>query len=268
MGQAVETITGSVEVTNNAIPFAVTPANGQSFAVRATNGISLIELESIWATYNDAGNLRIRSPRLHDDLNAINLQAVSGSTEVLTGDAFSQPLYSQDLLVVEAVFGAAPVNTHIQQMGMTFYYDDLPGVAANNRTAAAVMPNIVSYLSVPVTPISSATVGNYGQGVAINSSVDVFKANTMYALLGYITDGTASSVLVQGIDTGNLLVGGPGSEQTWLTRDWFVEMDEMTGKPSIPVINSQNKTGTQVFTTATTATVTTQVSLLFAQLTA
>lgn len=243
-------------------------APGQSFAVRATNGSSQIELESVWASYEDAGAVRIRSPRLHDDLNGIRLQAVSGSSDVLTGNAFSQALYSQDLLTVEAFFIVAPTNAHVQQMGFSFYYDDLPGVAANNRTAAAVMPNIVDYLSIPVTPVSSATVGQYGQGVAINSLVDVFKANTMYALLGYITDNTATSILIQGVDTGNLLVGGPGSEQTWLTRDWFVDMDEMTGKPSIPVINSQNKTGTQVFTVATTASVTTQATLLFAQLSA
>lgn len=266
MGYAIETVIGYGLNAAAATTQPLTAGLTQSFSVRATGGSTPISLETMWASFQDPGYFRVKSPRLHDDVTGIELQALGTNVSPLANEYFSQPLYSQDLLAVSAFFTAAPTATHHSFGAMNIYYDTLPGVNANFKTWAEVSAMIQSYYGVYVVPKSSATVGNWGAGVAMNQKQDQYKANSWYALLGYLTPTAIDAISIQGTDLGNLQVGGPGSIDPLITRRWFAEQEVVTGKPSIPIINSQNKGSTLVKVASATATTTYPISLLFAYL--
>ena len=70
------------------------------------------------------------------------------------------------------------------------------------------------------------------------------KANTDYALVGYLIDVECAAVRWRGADTGNLGVGGPGDELGRdYTSDWFMRLSRHYGMPLVPVFNSANKAG-------------------------
>jgi hypothetical protein len=266
MGAAIETVAASLTPAATATAQAMTPATGQSFNVRATASPSVAHLEALWAPSQAPGDLRIRSPRLHDDVNALRFASPLASSEPVAKDCFAQTLYSQDQLIVEEVYTAAPLVTDLAQAFMQVYYDDLPGIQGNYMTWAEVVAKVVSYFTLPVEPSSAAVFGDWGPGVAINSSVDVFKANSWYALLGYICPVEFGAMSILGTDLGNLMVGGPGSVRTDETRDWFKSMEDASGKASIPVINSQNKGATLVSVFDATTATAFEISLIFAYL--
>lgn len=271
MGYGIELVQGHLADAAAATAQAMTPGNTQSFSVRATaGGSAAVHLETIVGSFQDAGDLRIRSPRMHDDVNGIRVQAPAGVPTVLGAEGFVQPLFSQDNLTVEAVFTTAPTVNHVSIAGLVVYYDDLPGIAGRYEPWATVAPAIEQYLAVPVTPTSGATAGDWGAGVAINSTVDVFKANKLYALIGCVAQGAAAANglwAVQGVDVGNLLVGGPINNSPVDQRRWFWWLENQSGRPSIPVFNSQNKAATLVFAATQTAATAVELSLIFAQLT-
>jgi hypothetical protein len=266
MGYAIETVLGYLSNAASTGAQSLTAASGQSFNVRATNGQTTAHLEAVWGYFQDPGFLRIRSPRLHDDVIGIELQGVSTNPSPLADEYFEQTLYSQDSLTVEGYFTSAPTSTHYTGGALQVYYDDLPGVAGNFVSWAEVKARVQSYMGVYVSPTSSATVGQWGAGVALNSSQDVFKANGAYALIGYTTPTTFTSFSILGSDLGNLNVGGPGSTDPIVTRRFFPWMEETSGRPSIPVINSQNKASTLVYVAGPTASTAYPISLLFAYL--
>jgi hypothetical protein len=248
---------------------AMTALNGQTATIRATaNGNAPVVLQGIATDFQDVGDFRVRSPRMHDDVNAIRIAAPAGVPQWGANEYFAQPLYSQDTLTVEGVFTAAPTAGHISLGYLNVYYSDVPGISAVLRSPAEVMPNVVDILSIPVTPTSSATAGNWGAGVALNSSVDVFKANTLYALLGYVCPVGFGAWSIQGVDVGNLQVGAPGTTIVRDSRGWFGYMSDESGLPCIPVINSQNKASTLVNVSAIATATALEITLIMAQLSA
>lgn len=269
MGQGLEIVGCSLANAAAVGAQAMAALNGQSLNVRATaNGNAPVTLTSIATDFQDAGDFRIRSPRMHDDVNGIRIAAPAGVPQWGAAEYFDQLLYSQDSLIAEAFFTVAPTAGHTSLGYLQIYYDDVPGIAANLRSWAEVAPNVVNYLSVPVTPTSSATLGNWGAGVAINSTVDVFKANTLYALIGYDCPVAFGAWSLQGVDVGNLQVGAVGSTTPLETRRYFPYLSDDMGKPCIPIINSQNKGATLVNVSDKANATAFEITLHFAQLSA
>ena len=267
MGYGIETVAGILTNAASTGAQAMTAASTQSFNIRAAaSNTSPVTLETVWADFQDQGDVRIRSPRMHDTANALRVATIPSYFGALLDEYFEQPLFSQDNLTVEGYFTVAPTVNHISLAFLQIYYDDVPGIAANYRPWSGVQPNIVDYLAVPVSATSNATAGQWGAGVAINSSVDVFKANTSYALLGYIAPVAFGAWSIQGVDVGNLQVGGPGVANPIDTRRWFAYQELQSGKPSIPIINSQNKGNTLVYVSDRTLSTAFEITLLFAQL--
>ena len=179
---------------------------------------------------------------MHDNVQGIRERTIAATNRVLTSPFATQPLYAQDLLIAEEFGGAAETDT----MAWINYYSNLPGVAAQLFTWAAIQPRILDMLTVEVQCGAGAAIGAYSAPLAINSFTDLLEANSSYAILGYDCDVIGLSVGIHGPDTGNLRVGGPMTPERLETRDWFIRLSNVYGIPAIPVINSANKGATFV----------------------
>src|SRR5271170_3857272 len=80
---------------------------GQTGTVRNTALGSKVNLEAFWIDGIQTTIGRIRSPRLHDNVQGIRYNSPSASQYNLMGLAPQTPLVPQDLLLVEAAGAAA-----------------------------------------------------------------------------------------------------------------------------------------------------------------
>lgn len=275
MGLALETIVGYVTSGTGSTTFdALTNNSNQSFTVRSYAQGSAAYLENVWgATSAAPWLLSIKSPRLHDDVlgmeYAVGAYTNTGSTvifnpqEMIPGDQ-TQYLYATDTLSVTANATTA-TNKFVGVFNVR--YSDLGGVDARLYDWATIKPMIKNYVGFQVSPIASATVGLLGAGVALNSISSRWKANTDYAWLGYSTSTPVTAIVMNGVDVGNLYVGGPGLPNAAQTGNFFVQQSELYGVGHIPVINSLNVGGTFVFVADITASTAPNVVLHFAELT-
>lgn len=241
---------------------ACTGYTGQSPTVRNTALGSKVALEGFWGQNATASIQRVRSPRLHDNVQGIRYQVPVGVSPNLLGLRPFTPLVPQDTLVVEIQGGAAEADAAY----LNISYGSLPGSDGNYATYDQIRPRIVDIMTQEVTPGNPTAANQWSAGVAINTTFDLMKANTWYALLGYTVSAAVGGIAIQGPDTGGLKVGGPGLLNALETREWFLWMDEFSEEPGIPVINSANKGGTFVYAGDRTGAYAGVVDLLFAEL--
>lgn len=255
MGAAMEVITGRA-VNPSSTFTAVTMGTGDSNAIRNFLPGQSAFLTDFWALGATKGNVRIRSPRLHDNVQGIKASYAAATPVSVYNEWCQELLYAQDSLTIELTGDAADTD----MTSLLIYYTDLPGAAARLYSWEAIEPRIQHVMGTEVDITTGGTKGDYGGAVAINATFDQFKANQDYAILGYVTDTAMCTVGVRSADFGNLRVGGPGTNNKLDTRDYFIRMSKQNGVPMIPVFNAANKAGTLVDvvhnTTATAVTVT------------
>lgn len=245
MGRALECVAGFA--TNPGATFTtLTPSTGQSFTVRGTDINKGTWLMSEWAFNASAGELRIRSPRLHDFFSGIRNRITAAFSMPPNfspvGDSYAQRLYAQDNLTVELTGGGAEIDTAALLIG----YEDLGGVAGRFVDLPTLLKIGLNVVTIEVTVTAVAT-GSFGGAVAINSSIDNLIANTDYAIIGGTTDTRGDAVGVTGVDFGNLRVGFPAEPSVRdLTANWFIQLADSFSGAWIPVFNSANKTQTTV----------------------
>jgi hypothetical protein len=235
---------------------------GQSSTVRNTDLNSMVKLQDMWAKGATAGVFRIRSPRLHDNVQGIRFQNSAALNYQFLGWYPEEELVPQDQLIAEITGGAAETDAG----AFLISYDSLPGSDGNWAHWAQVKPRIEHITTIEVDTTASATVGNWSNGTALNATFDLTWANSWYAILGYVVSASVLAVAIQGPDLGNLKVGGPGNLDLVDTRNYFVLRDTMGDIPAIPIINSANKAGTFVFAVDTVASTAVNVGLVVALL--
>lgn len=261
MGRALEVLTGRV-LNPGAVLTAVTPNTGDTFVVKSYSDGSRARLFGMWAEAATAGIMRIRSTKFHDPVQGIRFRVIANSVRAFITGLFFQPLIMNDPLIVELSGGAAETDVAVALV----YYDDLPGSDAQLATWPQIKDKIVNLYEQEVIVTGPATAGDWSAGRAINADFDNMKANTYYALLGYVTDTQCAAVAVRGPETANLRVGGPGTTEAIETREFFIRLYEKTGEATIPVINSANRGSTQVFCADNAAAATLNVGLVMAEL--
>jgi len=238
MGKALEVINGRVTAPGPTLT-AWTIAAGDSLTVRNAPLDSLILLLKAWADNQAAGTLRIRSPRLHDNVEGIRLGIVLSEVRDLLPRRFQQMLVSQDVLTVQQ--SGSAVAGDIESGTLMVFYADLPGVSARLIDAASLLANMVNIMTIENT-LALGVAGGYSGEESIDAEFDQLKANTDYALIGYQVSAECACVGWRGSDTGNLRVGGPGDEVFKdVTGSWFYDLSREYGMPLIPVFNSANK---------------------------
>ncbi|MGH9492611.1 MAG: hypothetical protein ACRD2K_03840 [Terriglobales bacterium] len=238
MPRGLELVTGFVTAPGATLT-ALTMAAGNSATVRSAKEGSGIWLLEAWTDNQAAGTFRIRSPRLHDSAQGIRLDAAISDASPLLPMGFKQRLFSQDALTLE-LSGSAVVGD-IETAALLVYYEDVPGIEARFITPEVLMARGVNIMGVENT-LSLGTLGGYSGEEAINAEFDNWKANTDYALLGYLVDTECAAVRWRGVDSGNFGVGGPGKEDgRFFTNEWFLRLSRLTGLALIPVFNAANK---------------------------
>jgi hypothetical protein len=219
---------------------AITLAVGDTLQIKNSGG--QIKLLKAWTQSATANSFQIKSPRFHDNVNGLIYSPLG--TEIKNCiDSIPQSLVSQDTLLVnmKGSTGAGQINS----IGMLVFYSSLKGSDGNFLAPSQVMARAVSKTTVQVT-LALGTTGGYSGEVAINSTSDLLKANTEYAIVGYILNAKCASIGIRGTDTGNIRVGAPGSNEPEVTRNWFLDISKEYMLPLIPVINSANKANTLI----------------------
>jgi hypothetical protein len=260
MGVAIDTIHSFV--ANPGAGGANTAASpGDSLTVRNAKYTAPVFLEGIWRDGTAAGVVKVTSPLLHDNLQAIRLRGLAADSSRLTPWEFAQPVEPQDNLTVNVTGGAAETDGALLQ----FWYGDLPGSAAILKMPGDILGNVEQFLGQEVAVTASATIGTWVD-TAINATFDTLKGNRYYAVLGFLTDTLLSGVAVKGPATNNFRVGAGGSTIRVETKDIFLRMSEKTGRPHIPVFNSADKAGTFVSVVDKAASTTANINLMLALL--
>lgn len=245
MGRALEYIAGFV--TNaGATLTSLTMSTGQSATIRGTNTDKKTWLLSTNAFNATAGELRITSPRLHDQAQGIRQRITAAFSGPLApgynNQAFAQRLYAQDNLTLQLSGGGAELDTAALLIG----YDDLDGISGRFIDSPTLRSKGINVLTAEVTVTAVAT-GNFGGAVAINSSFDTLIANTDYAIIGGLVDTRGCAVGITAVDFGNLRLGFPCEPSIRdVTANWFQGLSTTFNAPYIPVFNSANKTTTLI----------------------
>lgn len=239
MGIAMELITGRT-THPAAVETDLTMNTGNSLTVRAAKEGSKISIINIFAKTQSAGTFKVLSPKMHDNVQNIRFNTIALDSNDLMPYEFKQEVYSQDILRCILSCAGDAVGD-IEFGNLILHYDDLDGVSANLLAWDDVKDRIRNFLTVTTTHNFGVT-GDYSGEVSLNSTYDLMKGNTEYALLGYICSGLCDCIRWRGSDTGNLGVGGPGYIKfVGDTRDWFIKISKATGLSTIPIFNSANK---------------------------
>lgn len=260
MPLAMEVITG--KAVNPATYTSLTMATGDSATVKNFAPGSQAWLLDMWALGATAGNVRVRSPRLHDNVQGIKASFAASLPVPLLNEYQRETLYAQDNLTLEVI----DAGTETDMASFLMYYQDLPGTAARLYNWNEIAPRIVHTMGTEVDMTTGTTLGDYGGAAAINATFDQFKANTDYAILGYVTNAALGTVRIRSSDFGNLGIGGPGTNNKIETRDYFTRLSRSLGIPTIPVFNAANKANTIVDTASNLSATAVTVTVLCAQL--
>lgn len=241
MGKAMEIISGAASAPGATIT-QITMASGDSRTVRNfENGEC--NLITAWPTgQTTAGFFQVRSPRMHDNVRGIQFTNPATPIAPPLYSPYIQKLVAQDQLFI-GLSGSAG-SGDLLMASLVMYYDDLPGNDARLITPDDLMSRGVDIMTVQ-NSLTLTTGPNYTGAQAINTTNDLMKANTDYALIGYETDVQCGAIGWRGSDSSNLRVGGPGLlSANFDKRNWFIKLSKLSGKPCIPVFNAANKANT------------------------
>jgi hypothetical protein len=224
-------------------------------------------LGEVWAV-DDASpcEISLKATRFHDQLFGIRCALPDGSALAPPNRAsncspagIDQPIFPSDILQVEAS-GTAGDNVNVTNV---LYYPDLPGISARLASAGYVKSAAGNLVGIQVTLTPGA--GDWGASVALNAADNRLHANKDYALLGFTSQAPLAAVAVQGIDTGNLKVGGPVLADPEHDAYLFMDLAMKFNLSLIPILNSNNA-GATLLQAADPAAGATIIDVLLAEL--
>ena len=225
-----------------AAPAPLKVGSGQSFNLRSQDVNSGLYLVDCFADFSTSSNAIIRSPRMHDNVNCIYLDLTSTDKLLNFQSGMLQPMIQQDN--ISYIGGIGGDAAKLDNLFTSFYYDNLTGAPGDFVTWDAVKSRIKNLISVPIVLTPSLT-GDWGTELAINSSSDLFKANTDYAILGALSGGFSSVISVMGPCTGNVRYGIPSiCEHGGNDSRYCVDLSIKSGLATIPIMSSADKNNT------------------------
>jgi len=243
MGKALELI-GASGTAIGATLAALAAVTGDSLAVRAGVEGKRIDLIQYWTDVQVAGTARIRSPRMHDNVQGIRADTIISDLYPLMPMGLRQRVYPNDVLSVDLAGSA--VAGDVEYVLAMLLYEDLAGAAGSFITPEELYRRAINLSAVENT-ISTGTTPAWAGSEAINAEFDQFHAGGLYALVGYIVDTECPAVAWRGPNMSNYRVGGPGLEtDRSITREWFINLSKAYNDALIPVVSAENKAGTSI----------------------
>lgn len=214
---------------------------GDPAAVRNAAPGSNVFLVAQWTNSQGNGFSQITFPSGHDLVRNIRYRTVVNAPYNIIPQGVKQVMRPQDPLVVTQAGSA--VAGDVETVHSMFLYENLPGVNASLIDSAELASRGTEVVTIEDT--TTATVAaTYSGPRALNAASDLLKANTDYAILGAVVSTNCGALTIRGVDTGNLRAAIPGLHTNQnVTSDWFVNLSDWLGMPTIPVINSANKAG-------------------------
>lgn len=258
MGQLLVCDAGAVSDPSTSIT-AVSPGAGSTFTVRGANNSTTQSLVGLARGGASAGIVRLRSPFLSDNVQGIRYAAAAGIQDDLLDDDGVQWLQPQDTLTVEVTGGSSEYDGAL----LSTYYDNLSGAQPVLKMPGDISGQAMFKTTWQVNAAASATQGAWANTL-ITNLYDESKANSWYALLGYVCDVPVLGVALNGSDTSNFNIGGPGVTQPFRTKRYFADLSLKLGKPCIPVFNTANKGNTNVAVVDVAASTAVNVTLIVA----
>lgn len=253
---ALEVISGQATAPGVAAFAGVTFAPGDTGAVRNFVPPARAFLIGLWGWNQVAGQTRLRSPRLHDNVNNLTFDspvasASNGPLNVLPF-GFIQEVKSQDTLILEKTGSAVAGN--METASYLIYYQDVVGSNGRFIDEKALDARMVNIMTCTSGVVALGVAGAYAGNTALSAFVGSanMKANVDYALLGYTlvcsaADLNCTTIGIRGVDTGNLRIGMPGINGPKSdSRQYFFDLTRQFGIPLIPVFNAANKFGINV----------------------
>lgn len=261
---ALQMVSGYVTAPGTSSFTGITLASGDSLTIQAADPTKKNLLLQSWAYVQADGVQRIKSPRLHDNVDGIRMYVNASTIVPLLPMGVPQPVTPQDTLAVDAE--GSSTSGDIESHCLLLYYESLPGIAARLITPAQLAQKFDALMGADQA-LTAGTSGGYSGEQKVNADFDQFVANADYALLGAISDSDLAAVGIRGPDTGNLRVGIPlFSSQPEVSRDWFVRLSNAYGLPLIPVFNAANKALTLVDVVNNENALSPNITLFFARL--
>ena len=260
MGLAIDTV-GFSALNPGAAPAAGNAVvnGGDSFQIRnyAPSGSASIDVVARLGVTE--GFVELRSPLFHDNVRGLHYITAETPTVLLMPQQVGQPARSADTLTVTLAGGGAETDAGM----FSTYYTDLPGAAAKLQSWAnlsALVQNIK-----PVEVDFTTTVGGVWLDTVLTTTENLLKADTWYALLGYVTDVPVTAIGIKCPETANLRICGPGATTSFRTDEYFLLMDARHGRPYIPTFSANNRAAIFVSAMAVAA-VATKATLILAEL--
>lgn len=213
------------------------PSNSKGYLLNAW-------LDVFGTVPTDGAHLILQSQRLHDNRLGIDLLVRQNDPSPLWPLSVRQEVFPQDQLDI-TIKGTATVAQD-DTFALMLLYDDMQGQRAVLADAAAVNAGIQHIYTVPWNPAATVAAKALTGESAINATNDNMIANRKYALLGYSVNVQVGTIFFRGPDTGFGVVPMPGLTDLNTTRDWFLRLSMLQGKPLVPIIDSGNKAATYV----------------------
>jgi hypothetical protein len=219
-------------------------------------------LEQLWSSGATTDFVRVRSPRMHDANQGLRLEVGTTQRTNLLPWGLDAQVYSSDVPVYEIDATGAGSGVIVG----TYGYDDLgSGSGLNLANWSEIQPRIQDVMANTFT-VTAGAIGSWGVGVALNNATDNMKADNQYALLGYVCSAGVAAFALNGTDTGNFDIAFPGDPDSRETRNYFINLSNTSGRAAIPVIQSNNRAGTIIKSTDSTAATASTVALILARL--
>lgn len=253
--------TATASLTGTSTFGALAAVSGDTLTVRSITDRQDARLLAVGCKHATAGMARLRSPYLHDPTNGIRFRTLSADASSGIDEFALQRLRAQDTLIFEATGGSSAEQVSGWYMA---YYGNLGGSPSTYITTPELRRRVIEYVT-NENPVTGGAAATYGSA-ALSAGTGELKANQWYAVVGYVLDVACTGIAIAGPDTGNFKAGGPGLTTRQFTRKWFSHLSDATGLPCIPVINSTNAGGTNIYVVDSGGATAVNVDLVLARL--